>query len=265
VPDLAYFEYSSPGKFGEVDLDDPAHLIAGNPGLPHGRPDQEFTAVERAAMTDEEYARERLGIFAEHDDAPTWEVVTEADWKACATEVAEGWMADPVTFALEVSVDRSVSCIAAAGASLTGGVAVEVVDRHEGTDWVLDRLLALQAHNPKALLIDPRSPAGAFLRDLTDAGVTVTEVTSQDYARACAHLRDAIVGQSARKSPQTTHHHQDELDAAVSWAQVRLLGDAFVWNRRGDHDVTALAAVTLARWGHLEVPDPEVVPMVAWV
>jgi hypothetical protein len=259
VPDLFYAEWSTDGRLGEVDLDDPALLHGSNPGLAFGRPSEEFCAVERAAMTDEEYARERLGIFPEHDGAPQWEVVTEEQWEACFAPVskedgAPPWLADPPTFAVEFTVDRSAASIGAAGRHPNGGVAVDVIDRRGGVDWVEQRLKELWLrHDPKGLLIDPRSPAGTMIRDLEAEGVTVTEVSSTEYARACGSMFDAIV------TGDVHHHHQDELDAAVAWAKKRNYGEMWVLDRRGPVDVTPWAVVTLARWGHLEIADPPTV------
>jgi hypothetical protein len=117
-------------------------------------------------MTDEEYARERLGIFPDDDGAPQWEVVTEEQWEACGTreQVGPGWLGDPPTFAVEFTVDRSAASIGVAGRHPNGGVAVEVIDRRDGVDWVLARLVELGKHRPKAILIDPRSPAGSIIR-----------------------------------------------------------------------------------------------------
>jgi hypothetical protein len=249
VPDLAYYEWSAPEG---SDLDDWDAIAAANPGTSVGRITQDFTSVERAAMTDDEFARERLGIFPELDGAPQWEVVTEEQWEACGTreQVGPGWLGDPPTFAVEFTVDRSAASIGVAGRHPNGGVAVEVIDRRDGVDWVLARLVELGKHRPKAILIDPRSPAGSIIRDLEAASVTVTEVSAQEYARACGSMFDAIV------AGEIHHHHQDELDAAVAWAKKRPLGDAWVLDRRSPADVTPWAVVTLARWGHLEIDDP---------
>lgn len=249
-PSLTYLEWSAPP---DASLDDPGALRGANPAMEVGRITERFSRVERTAMDDDEYARERLGIFPDADDEPQWLVVGEADWAACASELAAGWLADPVTLAVEVTPDHRWASIGAAGAH-GDGVALEVVDHREGTDWLLDRLVELHGrHSPKALLIDPQSPAGkstSLLRDLEAAGITVTEVASADYARACGTLLDATVARTV------THHHQAELDEAVAHAAKRTLGDAWVFDRRGTTVVTPLATVALARWGHLEVEVP---------
>jgi hypothetical protein len=257
MPDLAYYEWSAPEG---SDLDDWHTIAQANPGTAVGRITQDFTSVERAAMTDDEFARERLGIFPEHDDAPQWEVVTEEQWEACGTreQVGPDWLGDPPTFAVEFTVDRSAASIGVAGRHPDGGVSVEVIERREGVDWVLDRLIELHGtHNPKAVLLDPKSAASTLVRDLEIAkaanpalSLTFTEVPFVDYARACGSMFDAIVNGDLH------HHHQDELDAAVAWAKKRPYGEVWVLDRRSPVDVTPWAVVTLARWGHLEIDDP---------
>ena len=88
---LCYIEFSADPDF---DLDDPEALWQANPSMSVGRITAEFAAVEREAMSDEEYARERLGIFPDADDEPQWLVVSEAQYLACDPELdvdVVGW------------------------------------------------------------------------------------------------------------------------------------------------------------------------------
>ena len=80
-------------------------------------------------MSDEEYARERLGIFPDTDDEPQWLVVTEAQYLACAPKLADGtplpadaagWLQTPIALAVELTQDRETITVVAAGQTTDG-------------------------------------------------------------------------------------------------------------------------------------------------
>lgn len=249
---LAYWEWSAPEG---SDLDDPAALRQANPAMAAGRITEEFCRIERAAMDDDEYARERLGIFPDNDDA-LWSLFDAALWQAgMVPNPGPDFMADPPTFALEIMVDRSLSAIAAAGLHPDGRTAIEVIEHRPvidaGKDWIVARFVELNEHNPKAVLVDPRSPAGPYIRPLTDAGIEITEVTSADYAKACASTFDAH-----RAGTLAYHEGNPELHAAAAATTKRQSGDVWYFDRRGKTPIVALAAAALARWGHLEIEAP---------
>lgn len=244
---LAYWEWSAPEG---SDLDDPEALWVANPAMAAGRITAEFSRIERAAMDEDEYARERLGIFPDNDEAPRWEVITEEQWSDCAREPIE--LDGTVTYAVEAMPDGSWAAI---GAAMThpGGVAVEVGEHgehREGRTWLVDRVIALSKKpTTKAILIDPDGPVGSLVRDMEAGGAVITPVSAAEYAKACAGFTDAV-------AEDTVHHFDDEtLNAAVARATKRTRGDVWLWDRRSS-DVTPLATVTLARWGHLEIPEP---------
>ncbi|WCO67884.1 hypothetical protein PO878_03990 [Iamia majanohamensis] len=241
---LAYWEWSAPEG---SDLDDPAALWAANPAMAAGRITEEFSRIERAAMDDDEYARERLGMFPDNDDAPRWEVITEEQWRNAARDPVA--LSGTVTYAVEATPDGGWAAISAA-MTHPDGVAVEVGEHREGRTWLLDRVVELAGKpTTKAVLIDPEGPVGSLVRDIEAAGVTITRVTAAEYAKACAGFYDAV-------AEDTVHHFDDDtLTGCVARAKKRTRGDVWMWDRR-DTDVTPLATATLARWGHLEIEDP---------
>ncbi len=117
------------------------------------------------------------------------------------------------------------------------------------------RLLELQqTHAPTAIVCNPHGPAGALLADCEKAGVKVgiptgrdaagqpkyRNITSADYAQACGAAFDAIAEHRWR------HLGQGELDKAVANAEKRQTGNTWVFDQRGDVDISPLVAVTLA-------------------
>jgi hypothetical protein len=266
---LAYFEWSatmddtaSRQEWEETVadlLDDRDAWADANPGLGY-RISEEFIQSERDAMTDDDFARERLGLYPE--TAKVIEaIIDEEDWRSCAKPTSRA--TDPVTFAFEVSVDRRWAVIASAGVSTLDGTHVEVVDNRRQTGWVVDRLVELRdRHRPAAVICNPAGPAGGLLPECERKGLVVGvpdpaktgkfhAVTGRDYAQACAGAYDAV------SEHRWCHLDQPVLNMAVAAAGKRPVGDAWVFDRDTAVDVSPLLAAALAAWNvgkPVEVP-----------
>lgn len=257
---LAYFEWSATvaetasrqeweDAVGEI-LDDRDAWAAANPGIGY-RITEEFIQSEREAMTDDDFARERLGLYPEVVEVVE-AAIDEADWRACAAPRSK--VADPVTFAFEVSVDRRWAVIASAGQSSMRGLHVELVDNRRQTGWVVDRLIELRdRHRPAAILCNPSGPAGGLLPECERKGLMVgmpdpakpgkvRAVTGRDHIQACAGAYDAVTEHRWR------HLDQAALNMAVGAAVKRPVGDAWVFDRDATTDISPLLAVALAAW-----------------
>ena len=253
---LCYIEHSADPKYA-TDLDNPEALDQANPAMSTGRITAKFAAVEREAMSDDEYARERLGIFPDKDDAPQWLVVSEADYLACDTgevDTSKPWLTEPVAISVEMTQDRQTVSVVAAGTS-PNGPGAQVLLREPNSPAVLDTIatLALSTDRPvAAVVIDPRSQAGSLIPDLEDRGVTVLECPTNDLVKATGSLLDALRagGVWFRRSP--------ELDSAVAQGQTRKYGEAELIDRWGPGDPTPLIGVALARWGVTNAPGDDV-------
>lgn len=257
---LAYFEWSAPS---DVSLDDEDAWALANPAL-DVRISREFIrGVERPGMTDEEFARERLGIFPDQDGPA---VISRHDWRAglvtfSSPAEAARWLINPVAFGIDQSNDHEWLSIVAAGECRPSGVGVDVVEHmyRPKRAAVIDRVVELvERHGPKAIVIDQRSKAAAFGQDLEERGVEVTMTSTSDHQQAFAWVFQAILDHELH------HLGQPELDAAVAGATTRQVGDGQLWNRRGDAVITPLVGATLACHGlHLPVtetkaPEPKI-------
>lgn len=159
---------------------------------------------------------------------------------------AKGWaktMLTEVVLGVEISEDRRHTSIAAAGWS-DEFVLIELAAYVDGTDAV-DAVLALRDERTvTAVVVDPRSQAATTIKPLVDAGIAVTEPTTNDIVVATGEFTDAVVGGRLR------HSGQPVLDTAVRYGTQRALGGAAAWERRGAPvDVSPLTAATLAAWG----------------
>jgi hypothetical protein len=240
---LAYLDY---GAADDADLDDREVWQQTNPAMPI-RISEEFIERERAAMSDEGFARERLGIWPKMA-GESWQVIKEADWRAAEDEGSQ--IDGAVAFAIEVSFpDRAFTTIAAAGFRPDGKTHVEVIDHQRGTGWVVARLQELvEKYEPCAVVVDAGGLAGSLIPDIEAVGIEVTKPASRDVAAAAGSLYDSVA--SDEKARDLVHIGQAELTSAVAGAAKRPLSDGWAWDRRNHYTVISpLVAVSLAKWG----------------
>lgn len=250
---LAYFDWGVDGELEDlsrIDLDDRELWAAANPAFGI-RVSEEFISMERAALSNAGFARERLGIWP-RDDEGAGAVIDYKMWLALAGP--EPAAVQNVTFAVDVTPSRTHAAIAVYVDGEPGNV--QIVDHREGVDWVIPRLVELKAqYNPLAIGIDGKGPAGSLLLDLKKVGIAVPDgepkrgdlaVTSaSDMAAACGQLVDAV------RKGDIRHQGQPLLNLSVAGVKTRPLGDAWAWARRtATQDISPLVAVTLARWAY---------------
>lgn len=255
APGLAYFEWSARvppttdraewTKAVEALMHDPRALAEANAALGTRLSVESVETMDRTAMTDEEYARERLGLVFIDEDEAVDPVIPPVDWAACRSEATAeapaSTIVKPVVYAFEVSMDRKWSVIAAAGRSSIEGTHVEIGENRPGTGWLPARLLELQQnHAPTEIVCHAGGPAGGLLAELERLGVKVTKLTTQEYAQACEAAYDDIT------EGRWKHLGQPELDKAVSGATKRTTGDVWVLDRRAGIDVSPFVAACLA-------------------
>jgi hypothetical protein len=248
-PGLCYLEWSAPADADPLDVNAWAQA---NPAL-GGRIPVEFVQLEQRTMPLREFRRERLSIWSTPEDAS---VIDPESWHPLADPASRP--NDPVVFALDVPPDRGSACIAVAGLRPDGLTHVEVIDDKPGTRWVVDRFAALRSRwGVVTCVIDPGSPAGAFIPALEGAGVDLILTTGRQYAQACGAFYDAVLAR------QLVHLAQPNLDAALVAGRRRPLGDAWAWSRKDTTNIAPLVAVTLAKYG-LDSRPPVDVSLSVW-
>jgi hypothetical protein len=226
-PRLAYFEWSVDD---DADLDDRDAWRKANPAFGI-RIDQDYIEGERAALSADDFARERLGIWrlgSAHRVIPTepWEAV-----QSPSAQVAEAGL----WFGVDIAPDRASAAIAA-----SDGTTIELIDHRPGVGWIEQRVRELCGRWGGAAAVDGGGPA-VSMADAIEAAVRVERLTTAQFAAACARIYDAIM---ERKVAIRSH---TALSSAVSGAARRPAGDRFLWSRSDStSDVTPLVAATLA-------------------
>lgn len=249
VSAVAFFEWSAP------ESDDPADVATWArcmPALGH-------TISEAAVRADfesmrlNEFRRAYLNQRQDRSAIEPWQVVAEDTWAGLLDDRSR--IVDVPVLALDVTPDRSMAAIGAAGRRGDGKFHVEVVEHRPGVDWVVG-WFAERAGKYGPVVVDPAGPAGPLVAMLRDAGIEVRTVASRWHAHACSQFYDAC------ESGQLRHIGQTALDVALAGASQRRFGELFLWARRDlATDVCPLVAVTLALGGVIDVGEPAAVPV----
>lgn len=243
-PRLAYFEWSADAL---SDLDDRSAWASANPGLGI-RILPEFVEAERSALPEVEFARERLGIWA---DGRREAAIDPRLWASLVD--AESDARSPVAFAVTINPERTKGSITAAIRRPDGLVQLESIDYRPGTAWILDRLVALDADwKPVGVALNPAAPEGSLIPGLQAAGIEPVLISGREEAQADGAFYDALVDKQIR------HGNQGALNIAVEQAAWRPMGDTRVFHRRTAADIGPLSGVSKAH--HLitrHEPEPQ--------
>jgi hypothetical protein len=247
LPGYCVVEY---GALGGEDVDDQEMWPRRHPGLAYGLTDTAYLANMRETMGVAGFGREFFNVWSRTADR----AVDPADWAGVQDPAATE--AGPVAFGLDVAADRGSAAIGVAD----GTGYLELVDHHDGTDWVVARVLELQARHHQPLTCTRYGASGATVDALERAGADLVVMTGGDVANATADTLDAIATRTLRVVPSPA------LTEAVEGAALRTLADTggVAWSRRDSaSNVAPLVAVTAARWGALHHPGPPARPVVA--
>lgn len=240
---LCWIEYAP--SVDVPDVHDETAWAEANPtlDLPHG---VQSDALRDAAetMLAEGFAREHLNVWP---DPKQLAGIDPIAWAACRDdEVAIG---EPVTLAIEFTVERDHGTLVAAGQLDDGRVALEVIDTGD-PELLVQRAASVAKRWNAPIIIDRGGPAGSSIPALERAGVEVRMISLVDLTRACGDLHDAVAAATI------AHRGDYRLADAVSSATRRRVGDSWAWARRGGADISPLVAATLARWGVIAAPEP---------
>jgi hypothetical protein len=97
---------------------------------------------------------------------------------------------------------------------------------------------------PNGFVIYPGGPAAKLILPLSNEGVEPMLVSGRELAQACTAFAGHAMEDGLR------HLGQPELNAAVSGAGKRKLGDSWIWHiKDGSVDISPVYAATLASHG----------------
>lgn len=225
-PSLAYFEWSAPDG---ASLDDRGAWAAANPALGR-RISESFVVAERAALPDEQFGRERLGLWA--DTMSGKSAIDPTLWASLADPKAPR---GPVpSFGVATSPDRSWCAVAVAWTRPDGAIQVMLADYRPTTTWVLQRVTDLQEKWGGQVVVDTASHGM-----IPDA----TEPSGSDQAEAHNALADAAL------AGKVHHGNEPAMNLSVAQARWRPVGDSRILDRKSSADISPLVAAALAMAG----------------
>jgi hypothetical protein len=247
---LAYFEWSAQA---DADLDDPLAWAAANPGLGI-RIEPDFVSAERSALPEIEFARERLGIWADGRmnaaiDLALWHDLIDTECRDRS----------PIAFCPTINAERTKGAITAAIRRADGLIQLESIDYRPGTAWMVDRLAALNADwQPMGIALNPGAAEGSLTQGLQALGIEPVLVTGREEAQADGAFFDALVDRRIR------HGNQAALNIAVEQAAWRPVGDTRVFHRRSATDIGPLSGAAKAFYVLSKQPAQSPVPLIAF-
>lgn len=241
---LCYFEWSTDL---EADLLDMLAWADANPALGlTGGPLLSALEAELLDLGEEQFRREHLNQWLDLGQLAGIDAVA---WAACFDPTP---LPGHVTLALDITPERDWGALVAAGDLGAGRTAIEVIEHTTDLQRLVTRTCEVAARHGATVVIDRPSPAGACIPALERSGVKVQLVPLPEVQRACGETHDAI------NAALIGHRSDPRLTDAVLGASKRKVADGWVWNRRAEVDITPLTAMTLARWGIITTPQPNV-------
>ena len=237
------------------DIDAPETWAKANPS--YGvRISHEACVDDRAAMDDEQFCMERLGMWARRQShgvipAPSW--MEQEDQHSLAV--------DSFALGIEVAPDLTWASVCFAGRRPDDDWHIELDDdqhtRGRGVAWLPASVENLVAKNPeiRAVVADVAGPIKPllterngryFLKRDGSLGVEVTPMKVAELGAGCSVVLSGVVTGSL------FHIGQPQLTAAALSAGRRPLGDSgmWVWSRKNaDSDITPIQAGTYALIG----------------
>lgn len=250
---LVFCEWSA--DLAEVDWRSAEAVRVSNPSLGYLQSWEWIKEVELDNMGEEQYQRERLGVWA---DMNTDAVIGVDLWDRAVVnkEILAGIRVKRKSIAIEVTRDRSKAFIAGAAQLADGRVLVEIIAELDGVAKVQDTLRGLvKRQRPWAgVVIDSFSGAAALVPRLSEYGIPVSLATTRDLVMGSADLYDRLVNvdDDLVSDPLLLHGRHPLLDDAAYTARRRLVGSsrtAWTWEAFDEVLVEPLRAVTLALRG----------------
>jgi phage terminase large subunit-like protein len=189
--ELAYFEWSAPE---DADPGDPEVWKACMPALGITQPLKAIQkrydkAILEGKLNGFKRAYLNMWVPQESDEPPT---ISALMW-ASRRDDDISFVGRPA-LSVDVSLDRTLSFITAAGLLSDGNVGVRLLSVLEGTELVVKEIGELRRARPThPVFIDPSSAAGSLILDLEAAGVPLELVQGPAMAQACGAFYDSFI------------------------------------------------------------------------
>lgn len=240
-PRLAYYEWSADENAASDDVD---AWYEANPGLGY-RISTQFIEDEMGLLGDEEFRRERLGIWAQLGADP---IFPRGVWQA---QESEGRTLTNPVLAVDMRTGLQQSASFAVAGGVENGTQIHLARYEPGTgvkwseDYVVELTQEIMAERGlTTVAVDSYGENELLIVKLLDAGVDVMKLKRADMANGSVALTSALI------NGQVWHTKNPYLDRAVAVAAKRVYNESlFIWSpAKSAGDITPLRAATAAWW-----------------
>lgn len=199
--------------------------------------DMEFLRLEAETMLEDQFVREYLcrRSVATRDQIIPSDLWMEGNRGDVFVPV------DRVVLGLDVRMDRLGASLVACG-PVNEYLPVEVIESKMGLEWVIPRTVEVAANAGAPVAVDVLGPAANLIPALANAGVELVPLNKGQVTAAAATFYDAVV------TRRICHMNDHRLNDAITGASRRAVGDRWVFDRRGERDISPLVAASLAVW-----------------
>ena len=249
---LGYFSWSAPDGCA---LSDATAIRQANPSIGYGVITVDSIRADIPTMTESAYRTEDLCQWVTADVKP---YIDPGLWRAGIDKDSSIPQENRVVLAVDTSVDRKTTYVAAAGYRADGLPHVELIARRDGMMWVpeyLDRLRQKWPNITEVAVQSKGCPAVDFVDPLTEKGWTVRPIEGFRLGACCGRFRDRIREGKLRHLPQPAVEQQEAVAVA------RQLGEVMVWDRnRSAMQISGLIAESEALYALETMQAAEALP-----
>jgi hypothetical protein len=213
-----------------------------------------------------EFGIERLGIGDYPEDDDRWEVISKEDYKRATDQLSVIDDDRPRQRMLAIAAQGGITTLAIAGRRRDGKIHFEVIARHRGSQWLIDKLMgSVELEHPilgqlglwerlgKPMIATLRTDESAetlikfadLIRDemRPKDQQKVAWPTESEYTAACAALIEGLRG------GKIVHIGQQSIENALAAAVKRInLEGGWRWSREPAVEQAPIIASTIAVW-----------------
>lgn len=254
--DQVYVEISADP---DTDPDDQSKFGTFNPSYPHRTPLESMLRMRENIPDEDSWRREAMGIWPPDDDGGDEKVVDGGVWSGLYS--GEPRFTGTTCLAVDMSPERESrdrTCSIVAAAKTTDGAHLQI-GYHGSADTrtVVAFLKAcIEAGDPVAIVIDPKSTAQVLEQPLRRAGIEPEMMRVSDVMASTAGFLTAV-------DESTVSHDDDErMAAGLGAAKLREIGDGggVAWARKTSGTICQVVAASNALWGLSQFEPKRSVP-----
>lgn len=253
--DQVYVELSADP---DADSDDREQWALMNPSYPHRTPLESMLRMRENIPDEDSWRREAMGIWPDMSEAVEKPVVKATTWSQLYD--GEPDFVGVTCLSVDMSTEREIrdrTCSIQVAAKTTKGAHLQLGYHGSADTTTVVKFLAaaVEAGDPVAVVIDPKSTAQVLIQPLRTAGVEPELMRPQDVMASTAGFLAAV------DEARVSHDDDPRMAEALAAAKLREIGDAggVAWARKASGTICQLVAGSNALWG-LSQFEPKAVP-----